>query len=155
MDAPGAKVPALLVDAMLGTLARRLRWLGYDAEYRADLPDDVMMRLARSSGRLLVTRDRDLARRCRHHCLYVAATELSAQLQAVMEALGPSGQPRRCTVCNGELETITPAQAAALVPPYVAQTQTRFGRCRRCRRLYWRGTHWPGLQRWRGAGDEL
>ena len=155
MDDSGAKVPTLLIDAMLGTLARRLRWLGYDAEYRADLPDEEMMRLARSSGRLLVTRDRDLARRCRHDSLYVAATELPAQLQTVMEVLGPSGQASRCTVCNGELEIITPAQAAVLVPPYVAQTQSRFSRCRRCQRVYWRGTHWPGLQQWRGAGEGL
>ena len=33
MPEPGAKAPALLVDAMLGNLARRLRWLGYDTEY--------------------------------------------------------------------------------------------------------------------------
>jgi len=58
-----AKAPPLLIDAMLGTLARRLRWLGYDAEYRSDLPDDEMIRIAKEQGRLLVTRDRELAGR--------------------------------------------------------------------------------------------
>jgi len=133
---------------MLGALARRLRWLGYDAEYRNDLPDEEMMAIARETGRLLVTRDRALARRRGVRALYVAATVLEEQVAAVVDALGPSGARSRCTVCNGELERLTPAQAAPLVPPYVARTQTEFARCRRCRRVYWPGTHWPGLQKW-------
>lgn len=149
MDDSEAKAPPLLIDAMLGSLARHLRWLGYDAEYLADLPDEEMMRIARHSGRLLVTRDRGLAQRRNVNSLYVAATELSAQVQTVVKAVGPAHHPSRCTVCNGELERLTPAQAAALVPPYVAQTQTQFARCQRCGRVYWPGTHWPGLQQWR------
>lgn len=147
-----AKAPPLLIDAMLGSLARHLRWLGYDAEYRADLPDEEMMRIARASGRLLVTRDRSLARRRNLDSLYVAATELPAQVETVVRAIGPAQHPPRCTVCNGELEPLAPAEAAPLVPPYVAQTQTQFARCRRCGRVYWPGTHWPGLQQWRDIG---
>ena len=71
-----AKAPALLIDAMFGDLSRRLRWLGYDAEYRNDLPDEEMMRIARDEERLLVTRDRALAGRRGVQALYVAATDL-------------------------------------------------------------------------------
>ena len=134
---------------MLGALARRLRWLGYDAEYRNDLPDEEMMAIARETGRLLVTRDRALAKRRGVRALFVAATELEDQVAAVVDALGPSGAPPRCTVCNGELESLTREEAAPLVPPYVARTQTEFSRCRGCGRVYWPGTHWPGLQKWR------
>ena len=149
MPEMGAKAPALLIDAMLGTLARRLRWLGYDAEYRKDLPDQAMIHIAREENRLLVTRDKALAGRRGVRALYIPATELTEQVQQVIAAVGPSLHPPRCTVCNGELIAISSAEATPLVPPYVAQTQTEFVRCRRCGRVYWPGSHWPGLQRWR------
>ncbi len=141
---------------MLGALARRLRWLGYDAEYRNHLPDEEMIRIARAENRLLVTRDRELAGRRRVWALLVTATELTEQVQQVVQAVGPSLQPPRCTVCNGELIAISREEAIPLVPPYVAETQTEFVRCMRCGRVYWPGTHWPGLQRWReeAAGPE-
>ena len=141
--------PKLLVDAMLGSLARRLRWLGYDAIYRNHLPDDEMIRLAAQEGRLLVTRDRALARRRGVRALLVEATDVAAQVQEVTAALGPSLHPPRCTVCNGELIPIPMEEAAPHVPEYVARTQTEFVRCQGCGRIYWPGSHWPGLQRWR------
>ena len=52
------------------------------------------------------------------------------------------------------LEPLSPEQAAPLVPPYVARTQTDFRRCTRCRRVYWPGTHWQGLQAWGDRADE-
>lgn len=153
MPEPLAKAPPLLIDAMLGTLARRLRWLGYDAEYRNDLPDNVMIVIAQTEGRVLVTRDRELAGRRGLRSLYVTGANLDEQVKAVADSLGlPSGLAR-CTVCNGELIEIGPEQAAPLVPPYVTQTQTDFVRCQRCQRVYWPGTHWPGLQVWRSGSQ--
>jgi len=143
-----AKAPALLIDAMLGSLARRLRWLGYDAEYRSDLPDAAMIAIAAREGRLLVTRDRGLATRRGVHALFLAAADLAGQCQEVIAAIGSAGAPPRCTVCNGELIPLSVQEATALAPPYVASTQTTFARCAGCRRVYWPGTHWPGLQSW-------
>ena len=148
MPEAGAKAPRLLIDAMLGDLARRLRWLGYDAAYRNDLPDDEMIRIAREEGRLLVTRDRELAGRRGVRAIYLAVTDLDEQVRQVMAEIGPSLHPPRCIACNGELVAITVAEATPLVPPYVAQTQTEFMRCDGCGRVYWPGTHLQGLQRW-------
>ncbi len=134
---------------MFGSLARRLRWLGYDAEYRSDLPDEEMIAIAAREGRLLVTRDRGLAARRGVHALFLAAADLETQCQELMAAVGPSGAAARCTVCNGELASLPAAEAAGLAPAYVLRTQTEFARCTRCRRVYWPGTHWPGLQTWR------
>lgn len=153
MPETAANAPPLLIDAMLGSLARRLRWLGYDAEYRRDLADAEMMRIARQEGRVLVTRDRELAGRRgwagSRGSLYLAGDTLDEQVKAIIAALGPPPGPSRCTVCNGDLLPLDPAEAAALVPPYVGATQTEFARCQRCGRVYWPGTHWPGLRAWR------
>ena len=52
-----------IVDGMLGRLAKWLRILGYDTAYFPHLDDNQLVRLARAEGRLLLTRDRGLARR--------------------------------------------------------------------------------------------
>lgn len=153
MPETAAKAPPFLIDAMLGALARRLRWLGYDAEYRRDLADAEMMRIALQEGRVLITRDRALAGRRAwagsRGSLYLTGEDLDEQLKTIIACFGPPPGASRCTVCNGELLSLDPGQAAALVPPYVAATQTEFSRCERCGRVYWPGTHHPGLVAWR------
>jgi len=48
---------------MLGTLAKWLRILGYDTLFQPELNDHQLVRLARAEDRVLLTRDRELARR--------------------------------------------------------------------------------------------
>lgn len=51
-----------LVDAMLGTLATRMRSLGYDATFWNDTADSFLLRKSKEEGRILLTQDRELAR---------------------------------------------------------------------------------------------
>jgi uncharacterized protein len=149
-DEPTAKEPAprLLVDAMLGRLARWLRLLGYDAAYWRDGSDEALIVAARAEERLIVTRDLALARRRGVRAVLIAAEGLDEQIVEARTALGGSPPPfTRCSVCGGELTDLPHAVARDLVPPYVWQTQTQFSRCAVCGRVYWRGTHWPALQR--------
>ncbi len=141
--------PRLLVDAMLGTLARWLRLMGYDAEYWGAGTDEALAERARQEGRLLITRDRQLAGRRGVNALLVHAEALDHQIAEVRTALRELGDlpvAARCGECNGELEPLPREEARALVPPYVWNTQPAFQRCLRCHRVYWRGTHWPGLR---------
>ncbi len=142
------EVPRLLLDAMLGKLARWLRLLGYDALYLQD-EDALLARRARAEGRLLLTRDRELARRRGLRVLLVEAQELEAQLKEVLPRLPalPPQAPPRCMLCNAPLRPITREEASKLVPPYVAAHHTGFKQCPRCGRVYWRGTHWEGIAR--------
>lgn len=138
--------PRLLVDAMLGRLAKWLRLLGYDAEYWRDGPDEALMAHAQAEGRLIVTRDTGLAGRRGVRALLIHAEELEGQLAEARAALGGSPQPfTRCGECNGPLLPLAHADARGLVPPYVWHTQHEFRRCERCGHVYWKGSHWPAL----------
>src|SRR5436190_8642950 len=53
----------LLCDHMLGSLARWLRFMGYDTAYPEPGPDRMLIERARAEGRVLVTRDKELAGR--------------------------------------------------------------------------------------------
>ena len=145
-------VPGLLVDAMLGKLARWLRLLGYDAVYWRDGSDAELAAWARAEGRLIITRDHELAGRRGVKALLITSETLEEQVTQVREALGsrlciqrPSPLTR-CPECNGELADLPRGLASGLVPAYVWHTQEAFRRCPDCGRIYWKGTHWPGLQ---------
>jgi len=128
---------------MLGTLAKWLRLLGYDTAYDNAAADPELARRARVEGRVLLTRDRELAGRRGLHTLLIQSEVLEEQVREVQGALGLPPDPAlsRCAVCNAALETVSPDAVADRVPPYVLRTQTEFHRCPGCGRVYWPGTH--------------
>ncbi len=136
-----------LADAMLGTLAKWLRILGYDTLFDPELDDHQLVRLARAEDRMLLTRDRALARRRGVRVLLIAGEHLDDQVDQVLIDLDlkPDGAFSRCPVCNEALETIDLDAARARVPAYVAQTHRTFRLCSICQRVYWRGTHWQKM----------
>ena len=143
----GLTPPRLLADAMLGKLARWLRLLGYDTLYlQAD--DALLAHRARSEGRILLTRDRELAKRRGLETLLISSEILEEQLVQVLQAIGAPPEPARprCMECNALLRELTPAEARGQVPIYVAQTQTEFHQCPTCLKITWPGTHWDGIQ---------
>lgn len=133
----------LLADCMLGRLTKWLRLLGYDTVYDNSATDHELARRARAEGRVLLTRDRELASRRGLQTLLIEFEQLEEQIEEVRQALGPPPDPSlsRCSVCNGTLEEVSRREIVDLVPPYVLRSHTSFRRCRRCGRVYWPGTH--------------
>jgi uncharacterized protein with PIN domain len=136
-----------IVDAMLGTLAKWLRILGYDTLFDSELDDHQVVRLARAEGRTLLTRDRELARRRGLRVLWIASQELDEQIRQVLVELDLETQRSfsRCPICNELLEPVDPNVARSRVPAYVAQVHQEFSHCPSCQRVYWRGTHWQKM----------
>jgi uncharacterized protein with PIN domain len=133
-----------LADTMLGRLATWLRLLGYDTAYRPHADDSELVRIARAEGRVLLTRDVELARRRGVRCVLIESERVEAQLEQVFHALNLTAREAfsRCAECNVVLDAVSKGSVRDAVPPYVFQTQGRFRRCPRCSRVYWRGTHW-------------
>ena len=129
---------------MVGTLAKWLRILGYDTCYDPDMDDHQLVRLARAEGRVLLTRDRELAQRPGLQTVFLTGESLESQIGQVLEELHlePDRSFSRCPVCNDRLAEVDRETARERVPAYVAQTQESFRACPSCRRIYWRGTHW-------------
>jgi uncharacterized protein with PIN domain len=137
-----------VVDGMLGSLARWLRILGYDADYANQREDPELVRIARAEDRVLLTRDRELAVRRGVKALLVESQSLDDQLAQVTAAfpLPPGTHPGRCSVCNAVLVEATPEEVAHRVPRYVLKRHPHFHRCPGCDRVYWRGSHWRNMQ---------
>ncbi|HEX6768384.1 MAG TPA: Mut7-C RNAse domain-containing protein [Candidatus Binatia bacterium] len=131
-------------DRMLGRLAKWLRILGCDVSYGRHLSGHGLIRAARADGRLILTRDRSLARKHPPPFLFIESDDYVEQLRQVLRAcdLRPgTGLFSRCLVCNSQLQRRAKESVEKLVPPYVFATQERFSWCGRCRKLYWPATH--------------
>jgi uncharacterized protein with PIN domain len=138
----------LLVNGMLGRLARWLRILGYDTAFEPKADDWTLVHLARAEGRLLLTRDRQLASQRVVSALLIENEELAAQVQQVVTAVGPSptGTFSRCPICNRRLAPLSHDEARGRVPPHVYRTQQEFRLCPECDRVYWQGSHWERMR---------
>jgi tRNA1Val (adenine37-N6)-methyltransferase len=95
--------PRFFCDAMVGTLARYLRLLGADAAYRRGAPDAWLAQECRRSGRVLLTRDRELLRLFEAGALPERAPRWGRGVHAAMES-----PPGPLFVKEGEQEKSPP-----------------------------------------------
>ena len=134
-----------IADVHLGTLARNLRLLGFDTAWERDLDDDTIIDRASRERRIILTRDKGILKNgnvTRGH--WLRSTDPDEQLEEIVRGLDLAGSIEpyvRCMECNGELEDIARSEAARSVPLQVFLVYPEFKRCRRCGRVYWRGTH--------------
>ncbi len=131
-----------LCDHMLGTLAKWLRFLGYDTAYPGPLDDGDLKTLAASEERILLTRDKELSGRV-SGAVYVGSDDLDAQFAQVVRAFGLTAKDAlsRCSVCNALIEAIPKEEVKGHVPEGVYDRHREFWRCRQCGRTYWPGSH--------------
>lgn len=133
-----------LCDEMLVRLARLLRTAGYDTYLASDgQKDDELLALARDENRILLTRDKKLARRAHPRTLVVEgrgavaeAEHLAARLP-IDWSLAPFS---RCVVDNTPLRDATPDEVVRM-PPQAAELGGPFRACPACARVYWPGSH--------------
>lgn len=142
---------AFVADVHLGKLARLLRLLGFDTLHSNGYDDHEVVALAASEGRIVLTRDRDLLKHnAVTHGYWLRSTDPVEQAREVVRRFNLETliDPfRRCLVCNGLLAPVDKAEILARIPPRIAVEHNEFFCCTSCQKLYWRGTHYPKLER--------
>ena len=144
--------PAFIADAMLGRLARALRMLGFDTQYRPDIDDNELKMTAVREGRVILTRDHEVAdTKLPVTVLLIESDHVEEQLLQTARAfrIAPGEELfSRCLICNVEVESVPPSEIKGDVPEYVFSTQERFSRCPSCGRVYWAATHVEHAREW-------
>jgi uncharacterized protein with PIN domain len=153
LQPPPPREPAFVLDGHLGTLARRLRLLGFDADYQPDRSDADLAHRSASADRVLLTRDRGLLKRREVvRGVLVRHDDPEEQLLDVLRRVGATADQlrpfTRCPTCNGELEPVAKADVLGRLPPGTARDVDDFWRCTACDQLYWAGSHQRRLRRW-------
>lgn len=141
----GAQEPRFFVDRMLAPLTRWLRLAGFDARYAPDWADARILRATRAQGRVLVTRDLELARSRAVTTVHVTEHEVEHQLAEVLSALDLTVDRARlltrCTLCNCGIVRVDKTELAGRVSPVVRQRYEDFYLCSACDKIYWEGAH--------------
>jgi len=132
-------------DASLGKLGRHLRAAGFDT---------LCQHQCRHTGffdgldadRIILTRTGTVRMRFqRFRLIFIHENDPWRQMiQVVREARIRPRQVRpfsRCLACNTAVTPVDSAAVKARVPAYVWQHRQSFHECRRCGRIYWRGSH--------------
>ena len=142
----GNSEPKFIADCMLGTLAKRLRFLGYDTLFFNKIEDSHLVKIALDQNRIIITRDSGLVRRkaaSKH--IFIESDNLDLQTEAVLSAAGieanESKPGTRCLLCNVELQPLAKRDAIGKVPPFIFLAHSKFNQCSNCGRIYWKGSH--------------
>jgi uncharacterized protein with PIN domain len=144
-----------IVDRMLGTLCRYLRLMGYDTvsanSYAAgDRREDTAL-LARAHGeeRILLTKDRELARRAGDRGVLFLSDDVIAQVRQLAESglIKIELRMTRCSLCNTPLRSAAPHEVEGAGYAPLDHEGFTFFWCERCARLYWDGSHQKNLEK--------
>jgi uncharacterized protein len=146
---PALKIPSFLADAMLGSIARKLRIFGFDTLYMAHAHDDDILRTGIEQGRVILTADKELFKRVVKAGVRGVLVSGIGDLEDLVHILSKSGIASvdlgaigtRCSMCNGLLEKKKLEQVKDGVPGKVAELHSDFYQCTACGKIYWEGGH--------------
>ncbi|HNQ29566.1 MAG TPA: Mut7-C RNAse domain-containing protein [Methanolinea sp.] len=144
-----------LADRMLGTLCRYLRFMGYDTEsasgYREGntREDTLLLKRAQGEGRVLLTMDRELARRGGEGAILLEDRDVMEQLRVLTRTglIVPALRLNRCSLCNTLLRAAREDEVSRARHAPRSTPGMEFFWCPRCRKLYWQGSHGKDLEK--------
>ena len=96
---------------MLGKLAKKLRLLGFDTFYSSSIADDKIIIMTKNEKRILLTKDRLLARLSQKNEIKTVTISNGNELdqfrqikeKVSLDGFAIEGKNSRCTNCNGKL----------------------------------------------------
>lgn len=134
-----------IVDAMLGSLAKWLRILGYDTVYDPKVNDDDLFFKTHLENRILLTRDSELACRVKKGLSFLLKNEnLRDQLKLAISHFELNTNEHiftRCVLCNNRITEIKKDLIKNRLDHFIFETVDKFYFCEFCDKIYWAGSH--------------
>jgi uncharacterized protein with PIN domain len=143
------KAPSFLADAMLGSVARKLRIFGFDTLYITHAQDNEILKIGIEQGRVILTADKELFKRVIKAGAQGVLVSGVGDLEDLVHILSKNGITSidlsggcfRCPVCNGLLGEKKAEQVKNGMPGKVAELHREFCQCTACGKVYWDGSH--------------
>ena len=139
-----------VLDVHLGTLASRLRMLGFDTLYRNDYRDAEIVELSVREERIVLTRDRGLLmHKTVTHGYCIRSDQTEEQLSEVLRRFDLYTKVRafhRCIACNGVLARADKAMIRERLQPKTECFFDEFYVCAECGQIYWKGSHYHKMK---------
>ena len=143
------------VDAMLGNIAKKMRLMGYDSSYFADIEDNELIKLAKNDKRIIISRDEELINKAQKNgleCIFLKNNEEIEQFREIVGKLNLkniqiNGDKARCPICNSKTSPINKKNIQDKIPLKVLENNEKFWKCENCEQVFWEGTHIKNLQK--------
>lgn len=141
-----------ITDGMLGKLTRWLRMLGHNVEYANNLEDKLLVEIAKTEKRVLLTRDVELYQQAtsQHAEAFLVKGKNGAERLAALSKkfnlkleLNPDAS--RCPKCNANIKSVTKDKIFDKIPPSTKTYYKEFWECPKCGKIYWQGAHWKRI----------
>ena len=138
-----------IVDAMFGKIARKLRIFGFNTVYDPNI-DDMDILNSKFHGRIVLTNDRELFRRCKKKGIEIILLDKRTEIENLVtifrslniESISSQNLPHLCTCCNRILDTIIDKNSIKnQIPDRLFHSKKIFYKCYRCDKIYWIGSH--------------
>ena len=147
--------PRFFVDAMLGNIAKKLRLLGFDTRYSSNIEDSDLIKNAKTSGRIIITKDEQLTQIAEKQNIPIVLISESDEVEQFFQInqkinfgkVAISGKNSRCPICNGLLESIKNDSVLEDIPKNILENIKKFWQCKGCKKIYWEGSHIKNLQK--------
>jgi uncharacterized protein with PIN domain len=147
--------PIFFVDAMLGNIAKKMRLMGFDVKYWADIEDDELIKLAKNEKRIIISRDQELVRkglRMGIKSIFLKNQKEIEQLREIINKLNLkiikiNGDTARCPKCNSKTLSILKKNIRKKIPDKILEYNDKFWECKSCDQIFWEGTHIKNLQK--------
>ncbi len=128
--------------------------MGHDTAYSVRLSDSGLLELAKSEGRVLLTRDLELYRRAAVRGLeayFVEGKTQSSRLAEVAARFGLTLEVEmdlmHCPICNTPVKAIDKEEIKEKLQPNTCLHYSQFWMCPKCGQIYWQGAHWKQIQK--------
>jgi hypothetical protein len=114
------------------------------------MDDAKLMEITKKENRILITRDRNLiqsARRENLKTIEIKKTDINEQISTVLGdiKIDKTKVLSRCILCNTEVEEIKKEDIKTKVPKRVFDNNEKFWFCKKCNKIYWKGSHYEKM----------
>ncbi len=140
-----------VLDVHLGKLATQMRLLGFDVLYENNYDDEQLAEISHQQQRYLLTRDIALLKRSMViYGYWIRGKETESQLIEVLNRFNLFSEIspfQRCLRCNGLITSVKKKAIEEQLEPLTKEHYHEFYQCTQCFQIYWKGSHYPKLEK--------
>ena len=140
-----------IADINLGDIVRCMRTLGLDVYFDPSMSSRDIIGVSCSEHRIILTKSRKLLKfKEVSHGILIRPGTTTEQVIKIIDDLDIRKQIKPftiCLVCGFLLERVSKEQIEDRIPPKTKAFCDEYAYCRKCDKIYWKGTHYIRMKK--------
>ena len=141
---------SFIEDGHLSKLGGYLRLMGLDTLIEKEMTEKEIISFSNKEKRMILTRDLGLLKNgSAEYGYWIRSTNPEQQLLEAFRRFNLKEQIKPftlCMECNGELNPVDLEEVRNRVPPKVQEWCDEYQQCSKCKKVYWKGSHYDKLK---------